>query len=411
MQTAQTIVIGAGPAGLMAGIQAAQAGAKVLMIERLEQPGRKLLATGGGRCNLTNLANLEDFVHAFGRQGRFTLPALQHLDNRRLLDFFGKLGIPAAAEDGFHVFAGSGGAQAVLNALLARFRKLGGRIKCGLPVSRLQIQDSVINGVTAGSMTFEAQRVILAGGGKAHPNLGGNSSALELAEAAGHKIVPCVPGLAPLVTDSTWMHKLSGVSLSAAGVMISGDRKSRTQGPLLFTHHGLSGPAVLNLSAAVAVQLARGRDVMLEIDMLPNLTHEQLTTEIHAWTRDKGRKNICTLLGAYLPTRLARAMCEQAIGTADTRAAELTRSERPALIDPLKRLRVKVIRTAGFAHAMVMRGGISLKQVNPHTMESRLVKGLFFAGEMLDLDGPCGGYNLQWAMSSGALAGRIGLPS
>ncbi len=396
-------IIGAGPAGLMAAIAAAEAGARAVVCEQLARPGVKLLATGGGRCNLTNTADAEAVIARFGRHGRFMAPALAAMDGPKLRAFFAALGVPTHAPDGFHVFPQSNSARSVLDALLGRAAALGVRLLTGAEATGLSRE-----GLETSRGPVRASRVVIATGGKGYPALGATGAGYRLAERAGHRIVPPVPGLVPLVTAERWVERVAGVALPEAAVWIGlpKRRQAKSVGPLLFTHRGLSGPAVLDLSADVAELLADGPPVPLRVDLTPSTPAGAWAARFDAWHRAHGRRLVRTLLAEHLPASLAAELCRVA-GCGETlRAAEATAAQRRALAAAIVSLPLAITATEGFGQAVITRGGVALSEVDPRTLQSRLVPGLFFAGEVLDLDGPCGGYNLQWAFASGLLAGR-----
>jgi predicted Rossmann fold flavoprotein len=403
---ADIVVIGAGPAGLAAAIFAAREGAPVLLLERLPAPGRKLLATGGGRCNLTNLATRGDFMARFGRQGRFMEPALSLLDAEGLRSFLESLGVPTRAEDGFHVFPASESSETVLAALLREARALGVQTRTGRSATGLTVRDGRLEGVETDDGPVRTSRAVLAAGGKARPDLGSDGSGHALAERAGHTIRRPVPGLVPLVAAEPWVGERAGVSvpLVRAWIDLPGVRGKEATGPLLFTHRGLSGLAALDLSADAAELLLERPAVPLRVDLCPGTTAEAWAARFAEWRKIRGKKLLRSLLAEHLPASLGEDLCVRA-GAAGLRAAEATAEQERELVRALTGLPFTVIGTEGFDRAMVTRGGVVLKEADPRTLESRKTEGLYLAGEILDLDGPCGGYNLQWAFASGALAG------
>jgi hypothetical protein len=378
--------------------------------------------TGGGRCNLTNLADPSDFLSSFGRQGRFLAPALALLDSAGLRAFFAALGVRTQATDGFHVFPTTNSAQAVLAALLRRAAELHVTVAVGTEVTGLILTEGRVTGVKTPSRRVAAGHVILATGGKSYAGLGATGTGYRLAQDAGHTIVTPVPGLVPLVCGTVelatragntagrvrpWhMQGLAGVSLPDVETWIDRPRQRgvHRRGPLLFTHRGLSGQAVLDISADVATLLTEQVTVPLRVNLTPDTTPREWSARFDLWQRSQGKRLLRNLLTEHLPASLASALCEQA-GAAQVRAAEAPQAVRQGLLTLLTRLPFTVAGTEGFEHAMVTRGGVSLKEVDPRTLQSRKAEGLFFAGEVLDLDGPCGGYNLQWAFASGRLAG------
>ena len=391
----------------MAAIAAARAGGRVTVCERLERAGTKLLASGGGRCNFTNTASRLDFAAAFGRQGRFVLPAWDRMDPAALRLLLADLGVASRVEDGFGVFPASNRSADVLGALLRECARLGVEVRLDTEVAALRIADGRIAGAQTARGPLAAECVVIAGGGKACRDLGGTGAGYALARQAGHTIVAPVPALVPLVTRETWPASCSGVSLGDARVWIDlpRHRGRAAAGAVLFTHRGLSGPAVLDLSGTVAELLAKHQAVPLRLQLLSDADAGTWRRRFDAWQRDAGKKHLRNLLAELLPRGLAGAICGLAGDVGDVRAAELPREARDSLAGILAAAPLTVTATEGLPGAMVTRGGVALKHVDPDTLASRLVDGLHFAGEVLDLDGPCGGYNLHWCLASGHLAG------
>ena len=399
-------VIGAGPAGLMAAVAAAGRGASVTVCEQLDRPGAKLLVTGGGRCNLTNTASAGEFMASLGRQGRFAQPALAAMDSEGLREFFAGLGVPTASPDGFAVYPADNSAATVLKALLDRCAALGVTLRPRMRVSRLMITDRRIMGLETDGGTIETDRVVIACGGRSYAQLGGTGGGYELARQAGHAIVGPTPALVGLLARERWPRRLAGVSVPArAWIDLPRQSKAGVAGDVLFTHGGISGPAALNISGDVASLLASGKPVPLRLDVTGRPAAAWLGN-FDVWQRRSGTTSVRTLLAKRLPRSLADVLCEQAGLDASATAAHLSGPVRRNLAQCLTGLPLTIIATEGFEAAMVTRGGVSLKQVDPHTLASRLVEGLHFAGEVLDLDGPTGGYNLQAAFSTGYVAGQ-----
>ncbi len=401
------LVIGAGPAGLMAAVAAAAAGRRVRVCERMESAGRKLLTTGGGRCNLTNMAGVDAIIAAFGRQGRFMQPALREFGPDVLRDFFAAAGVPTVVQDDGCVFPVSQRARDVLDALAREATRHGAEIDCRCAVQKLVVRDGVVAGVEAADGLIATPRVILAAGGRSYPALGSDGSGLALAVAVGHTLVPPVPALVPLITAETWPKQLAGIVLEQARVRI--DRKGQPRegrvGPVLFTHRGISGPPVLDLSGAVAALLAEGAPVSLLIAPRIDRDLSAWRTLFDGWRASFGRRALHNLLSGELPRALAQVLCELT-GLMETTPAQARREQLDTLARLCAELPLTIQQTEGWEHAMVTRGGVKLNEVDPQTLQSRCVPGLFFAGEILDLDGPCGGYNLTWAFASGQLAGK-----
>jgi len=416
-------VVGAGPAGLLAAIAAAELGRRVILLEQLPRPGVKLLATGGGRCNLTNTLPPGEFPARFGRHGRFILPALDAFGPDALRRFLHSLGVPTAAPDGLHVYPASNSAADVRRALVRRARELGVRLRLATTAHALWIEGDALRGLETSRGRVAAPAVILATGGKGYPDLGAVPARRDyaLAREAGHTIVEPTPALVPLVTRETWPRELAGIALAPARVRIDlpgrppafapgapGLRRGKRAGitgDLLFTHTGLSGPAVLDLSGDVAVLLRGRAEVPLRLDLAPRTTRAEWLARLDSWPISEGRKTLRSLLAAHFPRALAGVLCRLAGLDPATRPAQVSRPARRTLADLLTALPLTVTATEGWDRAMVTRGGVALKEVAPQTLRSRLLPGLAFAGEILDLDGPSGGFNLQWAFSSGHLAG------
>jgi predicted Rossmann fold flavoprotein len=409
IRTWDVIVVGAGAAGQLAAITAGQAGRSVLLLEQLTQPGRKILASGGGRCNLTNLDSPADVSRKFGRQGRFVLPALEALEPGGLVAYLNRLDFATVVEDNSKVFPASQKAIHVQNFLREQLETFRVEMRFSRPVKSLWIENGVLRGVeTRDSRCIAGACVILTCGGRSYAELGGTGGGYTLAEQAGHSISPLTPALVPLVTRERWCAKLAGVSLSGARVWLParGQSKTGVMGDVLFTHKGLSGPAILDLSGNVAQQLLRDSAVTLKMEFLAGQTPAVWEKRFDEWRRTQGRRRVARLLQQHLPTRLCEILIQQANVSPETTAAELTRDGKRNLSTLLGGAELTVVDTEGFEAAFVTRGGVSLRDVDPATLRSKLLPGLFFAGELLDLDGPTGGYNLRWAFSSGLLAGR-----
>ncbi len=403
------LVVGGGPAGMMAASAAAQTGARVALVERLPRPGTKLVATGGGRCNLTNSLPKAEYLARFGKQGRFMRPALDALDATGLRAFFHHLGIETHSADGFHVFPVSESAVDIRDALLAHCQKSQIEMHTAADVTALILHDSAIAGVETTQGPLNASRVILAAGGCAWPALGSNGSGFALAQRVGHAVVAPVPALVPLVTGQTWPHRCAGIVIPAARLRIDLPKASHSgvMGDLLFTHRGLSGPAALDLSGEIARLLAEtGKPVPVRLHLTPETHTATWSSAIAAWRTESPRRLVRNLVALHFQHSLAEAVCAETGIGAELRAAELPGATQRHLAEWMAGVTVDVVDTEGFQKAMVSAGGVSLREVDPRSLQSRLVQGLYFAGEILDIDGPCGGYNLQWAFSSGKLAGR-----
>ena len=408
LQSSKTVlIIGAGPAGLTAAINAAQNGCRVIIFEQQSHPGLKLLASGGGRCNLTNTLDVQHLAAAFGRQGRFTIKALNFLPPEKLREWFTINGVETEVTDGFHVFPKSGSAKDILDVLLNLCKNANVEIRTSCKVEKLIIENNQLKGIQTSNDKVLGDYVIITGGGKGYPKLGGDGGAYLLAEQAGHKTNTPLPSLVGLRSMEQWPGRCAGISFKkvSAAIDLPKYRKNICHGELLFTHHGVSGPAIIDLAGDVSRLLTKTHEVPLTINLFPEMSFEKWQNLFKERQLHYGKKQISRVLSQDLPKSLAYEFCELANIQTDMKAAELKTETRNKLCSLLSSLTLKIKGTDGWDKAMLTSGGVALKKVNPDTLESRLTKGLFFAGEVLDLQGPCGGYNLQWAFASGALAG------
>ena len=401
-------VVGAGPAGLLAAIAAADGGARVIVIERMERPGLKILASGGGRCNLTNSLDTDDFLRGLGRNGRFARDALLRFGPDALRRLLSDNGVPTVRDREGLVFPRSDRSEDVLAALLGACRERNMPVITRTEASAPRIRGDRIQGVETPAGAVRARCVVLAAGGRGYPRLGGSEAGHRFAAEAGHTIVPAVPANVPLVTGETWPRTLAGVSLARVELRIAAGAHSETasMGPLLFTHRGISGPAALDASGAVAEALVGASGVPVTIDLCPGRAATHVVEAIDARRRTRGGQPVSRLLRELVPVSFGSVLLNLTGVSGDTSISRLSRRDTGALQSILRACPLTIIATEGFDRAMVTRGGVSLKEIDPRTMESRRVAGLFLAGEVVDIDGPCGGFNMQWAFSSGRLAGE-----
>lgn len=399
------LVVGAGAAGLLAAIVAAERGRRVVLLEKNRRPGLKILISGGGRCNLTTTRTGADLEAQYGaRRGRWLRHALRSFPPPALCAMLESAGVPLREEDLEKIFPVSGRAGDVLEALLARVRAAGVRLVPEAPMRSIE-RDPRDGGfvVHTPQGAFRAPSVVLATGGLSYPRTGATGDGYAVARAFGHTLVPPVPALAPLAVDVPWVHTLAGIVLPAAELTLrdaSGAVLCVRRRPTLFTHKGLSGPGPMDLSGFVE---ERGGACTLAIDLVPGLSSADLDAALLAEAQRDGRRSVVHCLPAELPERLRATLVE--LAAADTTVAQLGRAARRRLVDLMKALTIPVHRSLGFSHAEVTRGGVALAEVDPRTMESRLVPRLYFAGEILDIDGPIGGFNFQAAFATGRLAG------
>lgn len=397
------IVIGGGPAGLFAALQAASNGNAVVLLECLARPGRKLLASGAGKCNLTNVLDAAAMTRRFPpEQRRFVKAALAAFPPERLLNFFRERGLDFKLVDDFYYFPATERASDVLNILLDALSGAGVRLEYSAPVEALEVAEGRIAAVRSADRRYSCDAVIAAGGGPGYPPLGGRGSLYRVLQTVGHTVTPPVPALCGMTVPEVAAAGLSGVILPEVALRL--DRDNITRGTLLFTHDGISGPAVLDLAGRTARRLAASGPLTLTLSLQPGMTPEMWETFWREARQNHGVKQVKTVLSGLLPRAAAEHLIELA-GLGETVVSRLDAFRRRRLIELLTAWPLVVTRTDSWDKAMAASGGIARDEVEAATLRSRLYSNLFFAGEFLDVDGPCGGYNLQWAFSSGCVAG------
>ncbi|MEW6751303.1 MAG: NAD(P)/FAD-dependent oxidoreductase [Candidatus Latescibacterota bacterium] len=409
MEIADTVIVGGGAAGLMAAWSAARRGGRVVLLEGGSRIGRKILISGNGRCNLTNRsADAPEHYHS-GRP-RFVIAALRCLPVARTLDLFGELGIETREEKRGRLFPLSDQAQAVIDVLLDRLALVGVEVVTDAKVCSLA-RDEVFRLATVSGRRWRAGRVVLASGGVSLPKLGADRSGIDLAVSLGHTCTELWPGLVPLVSADPFVRRMQGVKVWAeVSAPLERGQTAKDTDDLLFTPYGLSGFTVLNLSARLVPLLARGPRP-LHIGLFPGRTPEQVSEVLRArWERNPHR-SLAVSFSGLLSSKLVVPFLERWGLPAQQRVDRLSRAQRWHLAQALTCWPVEVSGPRSFAHAEVTVGGIRTEEVDPETLESRRVPGLYLAGEMLDVQGDLGGYNFQWAWSSGYLAGQgLGSP-
>ncbi len=407
-QGTDIIVIGGGPAGLMAAGQAASAGKSVLLLEKMTAPGRKLRITGKGRCNLTNTAPLSEFIGRFGKTGKFLRQAFNQFFAEDLAAFFSELGVLIKTERGGRVFPEGDDAGAVADALQQWAMQQGVVIQKKAPVDKLLISNKRITGVRSHGKDYHADAVILATGGASYPGTGSTGNGYRLAESVGHTIVPVRPALVPLVTRGTVARQLRGLSLKnvKVTVFIANRKQTDAFGEMLFTHFGVSGPIILTLSGQVVDALRQKKQVELSIDLKPALDDKTLDARLLRDFVEHSRKQFATMLKGLLPAKLITICPDLVHISPDKTCGQITADERKRLRLWLKDFRLTVTGHRSMAEAIITAGGVDTREIDPHTMASRLIEGLYIAGELLDIDADTGGYNLQAAFSTGYVAGR-----
>ncbi len=402
------IVIGGGPAGLMAASQAALYGNSVTLLEKNPRTGRKLIITGKGRCNITNACDNDTFISNVISNPRFLYSAINGFDTADTVSFFNSLGVETKVERGNRVFPLSDKAMDVADAMLDYARNIGVKIVCNSPVKSLIIEDNTVKGVNAvNGKKYFGDAVIIATGGKSYPLTGSTGDGYSLAESAGHTITDIVPSLVPLLIKGNECQQMQGLSLRNISVSLSENGKKIYEdfGELVFAHYGVSGPVIL--SASAHLKDIKNRNYKLSIDLKPALDADTLDKRIIRDFEKFNLKEVGNSLNELLPSKLIPVVLNRWGIDKTTRCNSITKEQRKALVEILKNLDFHITGTRPIDEAIVTRGGVKTSEVNPKTMESKLCRGLYFCGEVLDVDAYTGGFNLQIAFSTGYLAGQL----
>lgn len=415
------IVIGGGPAGMMAAWAAASKGHKVLLLEKNEKLGKKLFITGKGRCNVTNDCSMEEFFGHMVTNSKFLYSSFSQFTNKDIADFFNRRGCPLKTERGMRVFPASDKSSDIIRTLERALDQVDVRVMLQAEAAGLITEGETCRGVTVKSRgkvwEERAEAVILATGGCSYPSTGSTGDGWRFARSLGHTVKTPVPALVPLVLEEEEARELQGLSLKniEIRVFLGKKEKYREFGEMLFTHFGASGPVILSASSFAAKEWKRkednGRDsknmpLTLRIDLKPALSLEQLDARILRDFEEEKNKQFKNSLARLLPAKLIPVMIRRSRISPEKQVNEITREERRGLARCMKEFSFTITGTRGFKEAIITQGGISVKEVNPSTMESKKVRNLYFAGEMLDLDGVTGGFNLQIAWSTGWTAGN-----
>ncbi|MEG0615827.1 MAG: NAD(P)/FAD-dependent oxidoreductase, partial [Oscillospiraceae bacterium] len=401
-----SIVVGGGAAGLIAAITGAKQGKKILILERNDRLGKKLLITGKGRCNVTNACDLDEFMSNIPSNGRFLFSAFSGFTSADVMEFFTELGVPLKIERGKRVFPVSDRANDVVSALEKAVKAYDITVKTAR-VKSLIIENSEIKGVSCEQADFFAESVLVATGGKSYPLTGSTGDGYAFAEQAGHKIIPLVPSLVPIVTEEKFCADMMGLSLKNATLTLRDKEKNKVLyselGEMLFTHFGVSGPLVL--SAASHIREMKRNRYSLEIDLKPALSVEKLDARVVRDFTENANKDFANSLRKLLPAKIIPVIVSLSGISGDTKINQITKEQRLVFVNLLKKFPLSVKEFRPIDEAIITSGGVSIKEINPKTMESKLVKGLYFAGEVIDVDGYTGGFNLQIAFSTGYAAG------
>lgn len=415
----KVIVVGGGAAGMMAAIQSARKGNQVLLLEKNERLGKKLFITGKGRCNVTNGCDVEELFGKVVSNHRFLYSSFYSFTNQDAIDFFEELGVPLKRERGDRIFPVSDHSSDVIRALEREMDRLGVDVRLNTEVSSLIIEDvsleesvsysqqSHITGVKLkNGKTEKADAVIVTTGGISYPSTGSTGDGFRWAKDAGHKVTELSPSLVPVHIKENWCERMMGLSLRNTGfkALVGKKKIYEEQGELLFTHFGISGPVVLSFSAYAKKYLEKGITVIL--DLKPAMSKEQLDVRILRDFADKINKQFKNSLDDLLPKKMIPIIIERSAISPEKKVNEITKEERTRMVTLLKEFDLTVTGLGTFKEAIITKGGIAVKEIDPGTMESKLVSGLYFAGEILDLDALTGGYNLQIAWSTAYLAGQ-----
>ena len=410
MPVRKVLVVGGGAAGMLAALFAAENGAAVTLLERNEKLGKKVYITGKGRCNITNTAEREAFMQAIYRNPRFMYASFAAFDNQDMIRLMENLGVPVKVERGNRVFPESDHASDVTNALRCEMERRGVRIEYNTRAAGLMLDANICRGViTESGDKIIADAVILCTGGCSYPSTGSTGDGYALAKSAGHTVQPLLPALVPIDTKESWPSMLAGLSLKNVALRAwCADQKKKKyfydeQGEMMFTHTGITGPLVLTLSSKMPADI---ENVRMAIDLKPALDMQTLDARILRDFQTMIQKRITAVMDGLVPHNLGQQILVLAGISPQQPVNAVTQKQRQAIAELLKHLPLTPKALRGFSEAIVTRGGVTVREINPSTLESKIARGLYFAGEIMDVDAQTGGYNLQIAFSSGALAGK-----
>lgn len=400
------IVIGGGPAGIMAAGRAAERGKKVVLLERNDLLGKKLLMCATGRCNVTNTATLQEFITAYGKGGPFLRTALETFCNEQLRNFLLSYDVETIVEHKGRVFPKSQRADSVLKALEIYMRDGHAEILTNTRVLHLKSENNHVEGVVTNHGDIFGRNVLIATGGLSYPSTGCTGDGYKLAAGAGHSISPTYPAIVAFETEETWVKVLQGTPIKNANISSYQLNKKITEqfGEALFTHYGISGPAILDMSKRLVECMPMG-SIQIHIDFKPNRSPEELDTILLNQIKRNGNKAFKSCLTIFVPEKLTIVLLSLCTIDPQKKASQITTPERKKILKQLKGLRLTLLRHRPIEEAIITAGGVCLDEVNAKSMESKLMKGLYFAGEVLNIDGPTGGFNLQAAFSMGYITG------
>lgn len=401
------IVVGGGAAGMMAAVFAARNGQNVQLLEKNEKLGKKLFITGKGRCNITNAADIEDLFTAVISNPKFLYSGFYSFTNQQVIDFFEELGVRTKIERGERVFPVSDHSSDVIAAFSRELKSLGVSVSLHTEVKELLCeQDKVCGVLLTNGKKMKADAVIVATGGISYPSTGSTGDGYRFARETGHKVTELLPSLVPMEVRQWYAKELQGLSLRNIEIRITDGKKKLYEefGEMLFTHYGVTGPVILSASSVVGKTL-RKKELTLHIDLKPALSEEQLDKRILREFDANHNKQYKNSIDSLFPAKLKPVMIELSEIEPEKKVNEITKEERQRLVHLIKDFTMTLTGLRGYNEAIITKGGVSVKEIDPGTMESKIIKGLYFAGEVLDLDAVTGGYNLQIAWSTGYLAG------
>lgn len=402
------IVIGGGPAGILAAGAAGARGRKVLLLEKNEKLGKKLFITGKGRCNVTNSADMDEFMRNIPKNSKFLFSAFRSFSNIDLIDLLSEMGLKTKVERGKRVFPESDKSSDVIKALQKYLDRNNVKVMLNAEVKKVEIKDEIIDKVVLeNGKSFMCDSVIVCTGGISYPQTGSTGDGYKFAKAFGHTVTDLFPSLIPLVALEDYIKELQGLSLKNVSIKLIVDNKNIYDdfGEMLFTHYGVSGPIVLSASFYITEHLKKNKDIKLRIDLKPALSENELDSRVLKDFKENINKSFKNSLNALLPQKLIPVIIKLCKIDENKEVNQISKEERKQLVNILKNFEFTITGTRPIAEAIVTSGGVSLKEINPKTMESKLVKGLYFAGEVMDLDAYTGGFNLQIAFSTGYAAG------
>ena len=402
------IVVGSGPSGLIAAITAARGGKSVLVLEKMPKPALKLKASGGGRCNLSNTLTIDQFLDPFGKSSRFMRNALENFTKDHLVKFLDSIGVKVKIADGFRIFPSTHNSQTVTDAFIKELDRLNITLITSCEVLKLYTNKDKLSHISTTKGDFKALNYLVATGGCGYETLGGSVNSFDFIKEIGHTITPLYPAMIPIKLKESWVSNCKADTIPKATIKIDIKKYSRLNatGDLIFTNSGIRGPVVLDFSRYITPLFNKYDEIPLLVNLTQNRNEDQLHTILKDDFIKDPKKTIVQNLLTILPLSLSKELLKLVDIKEDEKFNKLNGQKKQNLLKTVAWTPLNAIGTDGFSKAMVTNGGVSLKQIDQNSMGSKIFTNLYFAGEVLDIDGPCGGYNLQWAFSSGVLAAK-----